>query len=137
MSEGLFLDTSFVQAMLNRHDQHHARAVTLSARLRTDTIWTSEAIITEIGNAMSASNRVKAASFIRSLYATRNCRVITVTTELLQHALALYESRTDKTWGLTDCISFTIMGQNSLQSALSSDRDFYQAGFQPLLLDQA
>ena len=137
MSEGLFLDTSFVQAMLNRHDQHHARARTLSARLRSDTIWTSEAIIVEIGNAMSASNRDKAASFIRSLYATRNCRIITITTELLRQALALYEARSDKTWGLTDCISFTIMDQNSLHNALSSDRDFFQAGFQPLLLDQA
>lgn len=137
MSNGLFLDTSFVQALLNRRDEYHNRALTLSARLRTDTIWTSEAIITEIGNALSASNRAKAAGFIRSLYTTPNVRIVSITTGLLLDALSLYESRSDKTWGLTDCISFSIMNQNSLHDALSSDRDFYQAGFQPLLLDQA
>jgi predicted nucleic acid-binding protein len=116
MSNGLFLDTSFVQALLNRRDQYHNRAMTLSARLRTDTIWTSEAIITEIGNALSTSNRTKAAGFIRSLYTTPNVRVVSVTTDLLLVALSLYESRSDKTWGLTDCISFSVMTQNSLMT---------------------
>ena len=133
----LFLDTSFVQALLNRRDQYHPRAMTMAARLRTDTIYITEAVITEIGNALSASDRAKASAFIRSLYATPNVRVVTVTTELVQQALALYESRSDKTWGLTDCISFVVMDQNALRDALSSDRDFLQAGFRPLLLDQA
>lgn len=135
MNEGLFLDTSFVQALLNRRDQYHDRAMTLSARLRMDTIWTTEAVITEIGNALSCFDRARACSFIRSLYSTRNVRVVNVTTDLLQQGLSLYESRSDKTWGLTDCISFVVMDQNSLRDALSSDRDFLQAGFRALLLD--
>jgi predicted nucleic acid-binding protein len=137
MSEGLFLDTSFVQAMLNRRDQYHSRAVTLAARLRHERVLTTEAVITEIGNALSSSDRAKAAAFIRGLYTTPNATVVTVTTSLLQQALSLYESRLDKGWGLTDCISFIVMERESLRYALSSDRDFYQAGFVPLLLDQA
>lgn len=133
----LFLDTSFVQAMLNRRDQYHDRAMTLSARLRTDTIWTTEAIITEIGNALSCFDRTRACGFIRSMYSTRNVRVINVSTSLLKQGLSLYESRHDKKWGLTDCISFVVMDENSLHDALSSDRDFLQAGFRALLLDDA
>lgn len=137
MSSGLFLDTSFVQAMLNRKDEHHARAMSLAARLRMDTIWTTEAIITEIGNALSTFNRAAAAQFIRSLYLTQNVRVVTVTTDLLQRSLKLYEARTDKDWGLTDCISFVTMEDNALKEALSADRHFLQAGYRALLLDHA
>lgn len=137
MNGDLFLDTSFVQAMLNRRDEHHARAVTLAARLRMDTIWTTEAVIIEIGNALSTIGRDAAVKFIRSLYGTPNVRVVTVTTELLRHSLDLYEAREDKDWGLTDCISFTVMERNALKEALSSDRHFLQAGFRALLLDHA
>ncbi len=136
MNGSLFLDTSFVQAMLNRRDQYHQRAMTMTARLRSDSIWTTEAVITEIANALSCSDRAKAATFVRSLYSTPNVHVVCVTTDLLLQGLSLYESR-DKTWGLTDCISFVVMDQNSLRDALSSDRDFLQAGYRALLLDQA
>ena len=35
-------------------------------------------------------------------------QVVPVDTTLLDRALALYEARVDKTWGLTDCISFIV-----------------------------
>lgn len=50
-------------------------------------------------------------------------------------ALTLYQSRSDKTWGLTDCISFVVMQQHNLTDALTADRHFIQAGFRALMLD--
>jgi predicted nucleic acid-binding protein len=44
-----------------------------------------------------------------------------------------YESRPDKAWSLTDCISFVVMNQHGLTEALTGDHHFEQAGFTALL----
>ncbi len=45
----LFLDTLFVQALLNRRDQYHAQAVAFAPRLRTAAeVWITEAVLVEI-----------------------------------------------------------------------------------------
>jgi uncharacterized protein len=46
---------------------------------------------------------------------------------------ALYRSRLDKDWSLTDCISFLVMEDHGLQEALTVDHHFEQAGFNVLL----
>ena len=61
---------------------------------------------------------------------------VTVDTPLLERALALYGSRSDKDWGLTDCISFVVMREHGLIGVLTTDRHFAQAGFHNLLLDE-
>jgi predicted nucleic acid-binding protein len=57
-----------------------------------------------------------------------------MTSNAFREAMECYRSRTDKTWGLTDCTSFLIMEQKSIAEALTADRDFRQAGFNALLL---
>jgi predicted nucleic acid-binding protein len=132
--ERLFLDTAFVQALLNRHDQHHDQARILLPRVRTAAeVWVTEAILIEIGNALSAFNREAAAAFIEQCYHTANVRVVGVDTLLLLRALQLYQSRPDKTWGLTDCISFVVMQDQGLTAAITTDQHFAQAGYQALL----
>lgn len=132
--ERIFLDTVFVQAMLNRRDQYHAKAKALLNRVRTASeIWVTEVVLVEIGNALASINRKGAADFIRSCYKTPNVKVVMVETSLLKRALELYNSRPDKEWGLTDCISFVVMKEQSISLALSTDIHFRQAGFKPLL----
>lgn len=131
----LFLDTGFVLALLNRADQYHDRARAWAAYLpRVAGLWTTEAVLTEIGNGCSALRRQAAVDFIRQLYRAPAARVVTVDTDLLGRALELYEDRPDKTWGLTDCISFVVMGDNAVAEALTPDHHFEQAGFVALLL---
>lgn len=132
--ERLFLDTAFVQALLNRHDQYHDQAQMLLPRVRAAAeVWTTEAILVEIGNVLSAFNREAAVAFIESCYHTTNMRVVSIDTPLLLRALRLYQSRPDKTWGLTDCISFIVMQEQSLSDAITPDQHFLQAGFRGLL----
>jgi uncharacterized protein len=45
----------------------------------------------------------------------------------------LHRDRGDKTWSLTDYISFALMGQRGLRAALAYDHHFEQAGFEVLL----
>jgi predicted nucleic acid-binding protein len=69
-----------------------------------------------------------------SCYATLNINVITVDSSLFHKALDFYSSRHDKSWGLTDCISFVVMQEYHLTEALTNDRHFNQVGFNALLL---
>jgi predicted nucleic acid-binding protein len=61
-------------------------------------------------------------------------QVLPVTTELFERAVDLYSTRSDKEWGLTDCISFVVMQDHKLTHALTTDRHFEQAGFQNALV---
>jgi uncharacterized protein len=109
-TDRLFLDTAFIQALLNSRDDFHRQAKTLFPRIGTaKEVWLTEAIITEVGNALSAFNRAGAVQFIQQCYRTENIKVVSVDTKLLMQALELYDSRSDKNWGLTDCISFIVM----------------------------
>ena len=45
----------------------------------------------------------------------------------------IYEQRPDKTWSLTDCISFVVMNQEGIHQAMTADHHFEQAGFSILL----
>jgi predicted nucleic acid-binding protein len=92
-------------------------------------------VLVEVGNAFSAMNPGAASQFIRQCYQTPNIRVVSVDTALLDRALELYGARPEKDWGLTDCISFTVMSENSLIDAATADFHFVQAGYRALLLE--
>ena len=129
--EAVFLDTFFIQALLNRRDNFHSLEKALFPQVQSiPEVYTTEAVLVEIGNALASVNREGAAEFIRSCYTTPNLKVISVDTSLLEKAVELYEARTDKEWGLTDCISFVVMRERHITSVLSADVHFRQASFQ-------
>lgn len=133
MSDRLFLDTAYPLALLNRRDQHHNAAKSLFERVQSaQEVWTTEAVLLEVGDALSRLSRSAAAGFIRNCYAEKNMRIESVSTQLLR-AVDLYERRSDKTWGLTDCLSFVVMQDNGLTDALTADDHFRQAGYRVLL----
>ncbi len=130
----VFLDTVFIQALLNRQDQYHHQAKALLPRVRAAReVWVTEAVLVEVGNALAAYDREAATRFIRQCYKTPNIRVVTLDTPLLEEALALYADRPDKEWGLTDCVSFVVMRQHDLTTAVTADEHFIQAGFRSLM----
>ena len=61
--------------------------------------------------------------------------VVNVDTPLLTRALQLYRDRSDKAWGLTDCISFVVMQEQGLMDAVTADEHFLQAGYRALLVE--
>ncbi len=74
--------------------------------------------------------------FLRLLEITENdanTYIVPASTELRKKGVALYASRADKNWSLTDCISFVVMEEYGLTDALTSDHHFAQAGFRVLL----
>jgi hypothetical protein len=59
--------------------------------------------------------------------------VVPATTQLQDRGAKLFGERLDKTWSLTDCISFVVLSDLDIVDALSADRDFEEAGFRALL----
>jgi len=140
--ERFFLDTSFLQALHNRADQLHQRALEWNRRaVRARQVVSTEAVMVEFGNALGAIDRSKAAEAIERFLNASSAnggvvRIIPVDTDLLRRGLKLYSSRGDKDWGLTDCISFVVMREMGVTDALTADRHFVQAGFRAMLLEK-
>jgi hypothetical protein len=133
-----FLDTSFVVGLLNPRDELHATARQWFPRLREAAeVWVTEAVLTEVGNGLARVDRQRAALFLRQCYREGSFRVASVDTPLMRRALELYGNRSDKDWGMTDCISFLVMEEQGLTDVLSADEHFVQAGFRALLLEGA
>lgn len=93
-------------------------------------------ILCEIGDGYSRlGRRHKGIDLLGKLVGEQGYQVFSVSESLLGEAVRLYRDRTDKDWGLTDCVSFVLMGQQGVAEALTADQHFVQAGFKALLLD--
>jgi predicted nucleic acid-binding protein len=138
-NEPLFVDTAFVYALFNSRDQWHDGAVEWQLKIAAENLplITTQFVLTEIGNGLSSLKfRRDAAAIIRAFENNPLVTVVSASSELFNQALNLYESRSDKDWGLTDCASFVVMRKRNLFAALTVDEHFRQAGFRPLLLEQ-
>jgi len=122
MSE-VFADSSFWLALLNPNDGLHesARQAVVDGRLVT-----TVAVQLEVMDAFSMPrHRPLALEFWEATSAHSEVTVIP--------SVKLFEARPDKAWSLTDCVSFVVMQDRGITTALSSDHHFEQAGFQALL----
>jgi uncharacterized protein len=136
MSE-LFLDASFAIALSASSDQHHERALELAGLIdiQKDRLVTTLGVLLEIGDALSRQRYRKAAiELLDAIHTDPMIDVVPVSQALYDRAFALYRSREDKEWGMTDCVSFVVMEDRGIRQALTADDHFRQAGYQALLL---
>ncbi|MCP4248485.1 MAG: type II toxin-antitoxin system VapC family toxin [bacterium] len=77
--------------------------------------------------------RLPCHALLSGVHENANIQVIPVTTHLFLAGMAMHAERADKSWSLTDCISFIVMRENQATEALTHDRHFEQAGFRALL----
>lgn len=136
----VFLDTAYVYALVNTCDQWHEVATTWERRLATEArrLLTTEFVLVEIADGLAAVRyRIGAIRIIAALRASSLIEIVPATSDLFAEALDLYQNRSDKNWGLTDCSSFVTMKLHGLTSVLTTDEHFRQAGFHPLLLEGA
>jgi uncharacterized protein len=89
MMPPVFIDTGYILALLNTADEHHERAVVASRQVKP-LFLTTEAVLTEIGNALSRARwRVLGYATIQDLRADPNIEVVPVDAALFERALAL------------------------------------------------
>lgn len=136
VSSKVFVDTAAWIALLNSRDTYHLPARELMAELRQQGVplVTTEFILIEVADALSLpSLRAIVIDFVEDLPQMPTLTVVPISRSHWLEGWALYKQRKDKGWGLTDCISFVVMGQENIDRAFTLDRHFEQAGFVNLL----
>jgi predicted nucleic acid-binding protein len=132
----IFADAVYWVAIAHRKDQWHAKAVQISQQIEAVTLVTTDEVLTEFLNHFSAYGdqvRAQVASTIRGLLHDPTVIVIPQSRQTFLSGLALYESRQDKEYSLTDCISMATMRQEGIAEVLTHDDHFTQEGFVRLL----
>ncbi|MCU0240236.1 MAG: type II toxin-antitoxin system VapC family toxin [Pyrinomonadaceae bacterium] len=139
MTNKVFLDTGYVIALSVESDEHHERALEIAQQLETEntSLITTRAILLEVGNALSKERyRQATVELLDSLEQDLSVEIVPISEELFSKAFELFRNRTDKEWGLIDCISFIVMKEMGITEALTPDRHFDQAGFRALLRNE-
>ena len=129
MPDRIFVDTSFLLALVNDRDQYHVQAEALSFKFEQSFLITTVAVLLEIGNALAKDFREEANAILKLLRRSDRVEIVQIDDRLLEKALEIFEKYHDKTWGLVDCISFIVMGELGITNVLTFDRDFTAAGF--------
>jgi hypothetical protein len=129
----VFADTAYFVALVKERDQLHRQAMNLQKH-PPGRLLTSEWVLTEAADSLAEPpTRGKFIRLLSQLQQRTDVEIVSVSHEYFQKGCELYASRKDKEWSLTDCISFVIMRENDIDTALTSDEDFEQAGFKRLL----
>jgi predicted nucleic acid-binding protein len=129
MPDRIFVDTSFVLALINERDQYHDQAEALSHRFNFSSLITTDAVLLEIGNALAKNFRKEAVEIIKVLRNSGRVEIVPIDEKLFEKGLNFYEKYDDKVWSLVDCISFIVMREHRATEVLTFDSDFAQAGF--------
>ena len=133
MRRAVFVDTHYLLAVFNPDDTAHERAITLGAVIRGKFVTTTW-VLAEFADALaSPGNRTRCLETIERLRRNAAVEVLSPADALFDSGLALYGKHDDKSWSLTDCVSFVTMRERGLTDALTADHHFEQAGFKALL----
>jgi len=129
----VFADTVYFLALLNARDSLHPQARTHADR-PPGPIVTTEWVLVEVGDALSTPPaRERFTLLLAALRAQKDATIIRASHELFDRGCALYAERKDKSWSVTDCLSFVVMHDLGIDSALTADQHFEQAGFRRLM----
>lgn len=129
----VFLDTYYYLAFVNEQDAGHGRAVAFAESYQGRAV-TTEWVLTELADALSGpSQRSVFLQLLRIVASDPMVLVVESTHDLFERGTALFAARLDKSWSLTDCISFVVMQDRGIANAATADRHFVQAGFTTLL----
>src|SRR5438876_7074415 len=130
--ETVFLDTSYALALSAPTDRFHQRAMGLADALETAKarLLTTRAVLLEIGNALARQRyRTAAVALLDALESDPNVELVELSRDVCERAMGLFRARTDKEWGLIDCLSFVVMSERGVAKALTADEHFQQSGF--------
>lgn len=131
----VFADACYWIALLHRNDQLHANAYAARTLLSDAQVVTTDEVLTEVLNFFSkwSGLRTIAVETVEAIRQDKRVRVVEQSRSSFDQGLALYKSRPDKGFSLTDCISFDCMRKLGIDGALTDDHHFVQAGYTALL----
>jgi predicted nucleic acid-binding protein len=128
----LFLDANYLIALEVSDDQHHHDAQQHWAKLLESppslvtTSYVLDEVVTFLNSRHQHSKAVRVGNNLRT---ASPIQLIHVDEALFEDGWAYFQQHDDKTFSLTDCISFVLMRKLEIAEALTFDRHFGQAGF--------
>lgn len=124
-----FVDTSFWLAFADAKDSRHHRAAdwmhSFTGRLVTSTDVLDETITL----LLSRCSHAVAVQVGDRIQRPEELDLVEIDPAIREAAWALFRSRSDKTYSMTDCTSFVVMRRLGLADAATFDADFVQEGF--------
>jgi uncharacterized protein len=132
----VFVDTQYFIALLNRND--HWRETALKAQKETEGsgLVTTEVVLIEVLNFLCKQGpilRDRVVRFVHYVLEDVDFKVISQAEPMFLNGLELYESRLDKGYSLTDCISMNVCKELGISEVLTGDKHFQQEGLKILL----
>ena len=103
-------------------------------KLASRTVVTCDEVLTELLAYCASDELLRgfAGRAVSGLLSNPDIRVVPQSRSSFVEGLALYNSRPDKGYSLTDCISMQTMRREGLTEVLTDDRHFEQEGFRAL-----
>src|SRR4051812_33366467 len=120
----LFADTFFWVALIFPRDSAHLRVLSFNATLGPARLVTIDEVLTEVLTHFSGLGpfwRAKSAALVHHVRNDPDTDVLPQSRTGFDAALALYESRPDKGYSLTDCRSMVAMKDLGLSEVLTND----------------
>jgi predicted nucleic acid-binding protein len=131
----LFLDAGYVIALEASDDQNHKAASQHWRKLLKSSpqLMTTSYVFDELVTFFNSRGRhEKAVEVGINLIQTNSIELIHVDEAMFYEGWEYFQKHGDKKYSLTDCVSFVVMKQRGIKSALTFDRHFAQAGFEKL-----
>ena len=130
----VFADTHYFIALLSSRDAAHKVAAAWRPDAAELEVVTTSWVFVELADSMNLpAEREAVARLIVRLRSDSRTRVVPLSEEMLWRGFEVFRQRRDKAWSLTDCISFVVMADEGITTALTGDHHFEQAGFIALL----
>jgi predicted nucleic acid-binding protein len=130
----LFIDSSYFIALQLRNEQNHQIALSHWQGLdRTQCFVTTSFIFDEVVTFFNSRGfHSLAVSWGDRLLQSQKLELIEVDEQLFLDGWNYFKRYNDKSFSLTDCVSFVVMKRFDLEIALTFDHHFLQAGFSKL-----
>lgn len=129
----LFLDTSYLVALEAADDQHHENASVHWQKLSRSLplLITTSYVFDEVVTFFNSRNRhTKAVEIGGLLLESPSVELVHVDEALFREAWRYFTRHSDKSYSLTDCVSFVLMKRLRVRAALTFDKHFTRAGFE-------
>lgn len=131
----LFIDAGYLIALEAADDQNHDSALQHWRGLLQSLppLITTSYIFDEVVTFFNGRRRnAKAVEVGNALLRSSAVEFVHVDEQLFYEGWQFFQRQRDKSYSLTDCISFVLMGRRGIVEALTFDRHFVQAGFNKL-----
>ena len=136
MAREIFADTSVLYALVNRNDASHVAAVAAVTRLLEAgrRIVTTDYVVAESVNLATVRGGSLVSRRVLDLVEqSAGLRLEWIGPDRFDSAKRHHRKHADHGYSFTDCTSFVVMRELKLEDALTTDRHFREAGFNPLL----